>query len=68
MDNENIKIAVYYLSTGDYKKLFPEFLDSLQNFFPKCKIVVKLISDGLEEYKDYENLKEILERIMQTFS
>ena len=48
------KIAVYYLATGDYKKLFPEFLESVHNFFPNCSKVVKVISDGLEEFKDYE--------------
>ena len=52
--NENTKIGVYYIATGEYKILFPDFLESVQNFFPKCKKVVKLISDGLEEYKDYE--------------
>ena len=50
----NKKIAVYYIVTGAYKSLFPGFLESLQNFFPDCKKVVKLLSDGLEEYKDYE--------------
>ncbi len=52
--NENTTIAVFYIATGDYKKLFSEFIDSLDNFFPKCKKIVKVISDGLEEYKDYE--------------
>ena len=50
----NEKIAVYYIATGKYKRLFPEFLESLQNFFPDNKKVVKLLSDGLEEYRDYE--------------
>ncbi len=50
----NKKIAVYYIVTGKYKALFPDFLDSLQNFFPDCKKIVKLITDGLEEYRDYE--------------
>ena len=52
--NENTKIGVYYIATGDYKILFPEFLKSVKNLFPRCKKAVKLISDGLEEYKDYE--------------
>ncbi len=52
MDNK--KIAVYYIATGDYKKLFPKFLESLDNFFPESIKIVKLISDGLEEYKNYE--------------
>ena len=47
------KIAVYYIATGDYKTLFPEFLESVQNFFPNCDKVVKVISDGLEEYSNY---------------
>lgn len=54
MNEKNIKVAVYYIATGDYKKLFPEFLDSLQNFFPEWDKVVKVISDGLEKYADYE--------------
>ncbi len=52
--NNHKKIAVYYIATGDYKKLFPEFLESLQNFYPSYYKIVKLISDGLEEYKTYE--------------
>ena len=32
--SEDTKIAVYYIATGDYKKLFPGFLESLNNFFP----------------------------------
>lgn len=53
------KIAVYYIATGDYKKLFPEFLDSVKNLYPNCLKVVKLISDGLQEYENYseENVK-----------
>ena len=51
----NKKIAVFYIATGKYKVFFPEFLKSLQNFFPEYKKVVKLISDGLEEYSNYEN-------------
>ncbi len=50
----NKKIAVYYIATGDYKVLFPDFLESLQYFFPECDKKVKLISDGLEEYSTYE--------------
>lgn len=52
---ENTKIAIYYIATNKYKALFPDFLESVQNFYPKCKKIIKLISDGLEEYKDYEN-------------
>ena len=51
---EEDKIAIYYIATGKYKKLFPDFLKSVHNFFPKNKKIVKVISDGLEEYKDYE--------------
>lgn len=51
---ENKRIAVYYIATGVYKSLFPEFLESIHNFFPKCQKIIKLISDGLEEYKNYE--------------
>ena len=54
MNNTNFKIAVYYIATGDYKKLFPDFLESLQNFYPNNQKIVKLISDGLEEYANYE--------------
>lgn len=52
MDNK--KIAVYYIATGDYKRLFKDFLDSVSNLFPNSIKIVKVISDGLEEYKDYE--------------
>lgn len=54
MMDSNKKIAVYYIATGDYTKLFPDFLESLQNFFPNNEKRVKLISDGLEEYKNYK--------------
>lgn len=52
--NENCSIAIYYIATGKYKDLFPDFLESLQNFFPKNKKTVKLISDGLTEFASYE--------------
>ncbi len=52
--NSDSKIAVYYIATGDYKILFKDFLESLVNFYPSNKKIVKLISDGLEEYNNYE--------------
>ena len=48
------KIAVYYIATGDYKKLFPYFLKSIPNFYPNNIKIIKIISDGLEEYKVYK--------------
>ena len=54
MNNKDFKIAVYYIATGKYKVLFPEFLESVHNFYPDNKKIVKVISDGLEEYSDYE--------------
>lgn len=59
---KNKKIAVYYIATDVYKSLFNDFLESLQNFFPDCKKIVKVISDDLEEYKDYEkgNVKVLI--------
>ena len=53
--NNNDKIAVYYIATNKYKKLFPEFLKSIHNFYPNNKKVIKVISDGLEEYSNYQN-------------
>ena len=55
MNDKKKKIAVYYIATGDYKILFPDFLLSLDNFFPEDEKIVKVISDGLEEYKTYEH-------------
>ena len=55
MNDDKKRIAVYYIATGKYKVLFQEFLSSLDNFFPNYEKIVKLISDGLEEYKDYKN-------------
>ena len=52
--NEDKLIAIFYIATGKYKLLFPEFLESVHNFYPKNKKIVKLISDGLEEYNSYE--------------
>ena len=54
MNNKDFKIAVYYIATSKYKVLFPEFLESVHNFYPNNKKIVKVISDGLEEYADYE--------------
>lgn len=54
MNNKDFKIAVYYIATGKYKSLFPEFLDSVHNLYPDNKKIVKVISDGLEEYSNYE--------------
>lgn len=48
------KIAIFYIATGPYKVLFSDFLESLQNFYPNNPKLVKLISDGLEEYDQYE--------------
>ena len=47
-------IAIYYIATGQYKALFPEFLKSVHNLFPNNKKTIKLISDGLEEYDKYQ--------------
>ena len=55
--NDNDKIAIYYIVTGDYKKLFPDFLESVHNFYPKNQKIVKLISDGLEEFATYKKNK-----------
>ena len=43
MNDSKFKIAVYYIATGNYKNLFPEFLESVQNLFPEHKKIVKLI-------------------------
>ena len=59
--NKNAQIGIYYIATGEYKMFFPDFLESVQNFFPKNQKVVKLISDGLEEYKGYEKGKVTVE-------
>lgn len=55
MKDKKFKIAVYYIATGKYKELFPDFLESTHNFFPNNKKVIKVLSDGLEEYANYEN-------------
>lgn len=53
-------IAIYYIATGDYKRLFPDFLKSLHNFFPNNQKTLKVISDGLEEFNGYkENNLEV---------
>ena len=49
-----MKIGVYYIATGKYKNMFKDFLNSLTNFFPSDEKVVKLISDGLEQYDGYK--------------
>ena len=51
--NDNDRIAIYYISTGKYKNLFPEFLESVHNLFPNNMKILYLISDGLEEYDNY---------------
>ena len=50
---ENETIAIYYIATGKYTKLFPEFLKSIHNLFPNNHKTIKLISDSLEEYDHY---------------
>jgi len=46
--------GIYYIATGIYKNDFPRFINSLKNFFPNNYKKVILISDGLEEYKNYD--------------
>lgn len=38
-----MKIGIYYIATGNYKTLFEQFLNTVQNFFPNDEKVVKLI-------------------------
>lgn len=46
-------IGVYWLGTGIYKGYFNNFIESINNFFPKKKLILKIISDGLDEYEGY---------------
>lgn len=50
-----MKIGIYYIATGNYKKLFEQFLETVQNFFPNNEKVVKLIWDNDYEYKYEQN-------------
>ena len=50
-----MKIGIYYIATGNYKKLFEQFLETVQNFFPNDEKVVKLIWDNDYEYKYEQN-------------
>lgn len=49
-------IAIYYIATGTYKLLFEDFYNSVPNFLPQYNKKIILISDGLEEYKDKEDI------------
>lgn len=51
-----MKIGIYYICTGDYKNLFEQFLETVQNFFPNDEKIIKLIWDNNYEYK-YESDK-----------
>ena len=54
-NTDNIKIGVYYIATDFYKKLFPAFLATLPDFYPQYPKSLNVISDGLDEYKNYDN-------------
>lgn len=49
----NKHIGIYYIATGVYNKSFPDFLVSLNNFFPGVKKTIILLSDQLESYDNY---------------
>lgn len=49
------QIGIYYICTGVYKNWFAGFLESLNHFMPKDEKYVFIISDGLDEYTDYES-------------
>lgn len=60
--NETKKtIGIYYIATGIYKKNFKPFLDSIENFFYGYKKHIILLSDGLEEYKNYNKDNVLIE-------
>ena len=50
---EKVHIGIYYIATGDYKKCFKSFIESIQNFYPEYKRTVMLITDGLSEWDGY---------------
>ena len=47
-------IGIYYIATGIYKNNFNPFIKSINNFFPQYNKKIILLSDGLEEYIDYQ--------------
>lgn len=49
------KIAIFYIATGDYKDCFPLFLTSVKSFFPGVTKIIKVISDDLTEYNNYND-------------
>ena len=51
-------IGIYYIATGIYKNNFKSFFDSLNNFFEGYIKKIILLSDGLDEYINY-NVNEI---------
>lgn len=46
-------VGIYYIATGIYKNNFKEFLESIHNFLPIYNKTIILLTDGLEEYKNY---------------
>lgn len=52
--NEKI-VEVIYVATGGYKQFAPKFMETLKYFMPNCKKIVRIISDGLDEYAHYKD-------------
>jgi len=46
-------VGIYYIATGIYKNNFKKFLESIHNFLPIYNKTIILLTDGLEEYKNY---------------
>lgn len=49
------RIGVYYICTGIYKNWFKGFLESLVLFMPDDEKNIIIISDGLDEYENYQS-------------
>ena len=47
-------IGIYYIATGIYNNNFIPLIKSINNFFPQYNKKIILLSDGLEEYIDYQ--------------
>ena len=52
-------IEIVYTCTGGYVNYTKPFLESLKYFFPRNRKIVRIISDGADEYKGYTDDKVI---------
>lgn len=65
MFDENKIIEIVYICTGGYVNYTKPFLDSIKYFFPKNRKIVRIVSDGADEYAGFHDNNVILTEVIK---